>query len=247
MENFWSVFFKTLNRTLNILAVVSVILVFCLDMWLFDIKAPCLFFVACGKFFYGVGLSFIAAYIFYLITVHYPETHKAIIAYKVSDFPAMAIVTNIENIFIDMAKEQGQDLNYKALNDELIKGILSSTKCTDASPLHDVNIAKGTFFPKDWLKYIKTKEETYQLFINAVKPLFCQLDSEYTAAISEIEQCPFSQPIVAMVSMLSLTQGMNCNQMTFADGLEVSFLELYKKSQALRSIIEERRIRYKYL
>lgn len=69
-------FFKTLNRTLNMLTLVSVIFVFCLDMWLFDIPAPCQFFVACGKFFYGVGLSFIAAYIFYLITVHYPEVKK---------------------------------------------------------------------------------------------------------------------------------------------------------------------------
>ena len=63
MYNFWIVFFKTLNRTLNVLTLASVILVFCLDMWLFDIPAPCQFFVACGKFFYGVGLSFIAAYI----------------------------------------------------------------------------------------------------------------------------------------------------------------------------------------
>ena len=105
MNNFWIVFFKTLNRTLNMLTLASVILVFCLDMWLFDIPAPCQFFVACGKFFYGVGLSFIAAYIFYLITVHYPEVKKASTVYKVSDFPAMAIVTNIERIFIDMAKK----------------------------------------------------------------------------------------------------------------------------------------------
>lgn len=106
MKNFWRIFFKTSNMVLNLLAIVSVILIFCLDMWLFNIEAPCLFFVACGKFFYAVGLSFVAAYIFYLITVHYPETRKAIIAYRVSDFPAMAIVTNIENIFIDMAKKK---------------------------------------------------------------------------------------------------------------------------------------------
>ena len=116
MNNFWIVFFKTLNRTLNMLTLASVILVFCLDMWLFDIPAPCQLFVACGKFFYGVGLSFIAAYIFYLITVHYPEVSKARTVYKVSDFPAMAIVTNIERIFIDMAKKQGMDIKRENLN-----------------------------------------------------------------------------------------------------------------------------------
>lgn len=120
MNNFWIVFFKTLNRTLNMLTLASVILVFCLDMWLFDIPAPCQFFVACGKFFYGVGLSFIAAYIFYLITVHYPEVKKARTVYKVSDFPAMAIVTNIERIFIDMAEKQGMDIKRENLNEELM-------------------------------------------------------------------------------------------------------------------------------
>lgn len=97
---------------------------------------------------------------------------------------------------------------------------------------------------KNWLGYIVTKEETYQSFISAVKPLFCQLDSEYTAAISEIGQCPFSKPIIAMVSILISKENTNKNQVTFGAGLEDFFLELYKKSQVLRSIIEERRIRY---
>lgn len=108
-------------------------------MWLFDIPAPCQFFVACGKFFYGIGLSFIAAYIFYLITVHYPEVKKARTVYKVSDFPAMAIVTNIERIFIDMAKKQGMDIKRENLNKELIKDILSSTRCYDDSDLNDID------------------------------------------------------------------------------------------------------------
>lgn len=112
---------------------------FCLDMWLFDIPAPCQLFVACGKFFYGVGLSFIAAYIFYLITVHYPEVKKTRTVYKVSDFPAMAIVTNIERIFIDMAKKQGMDIKRENLNEKLIKDILSSTRCYDDSTLNDID------------------------------------------------------------------------------------------------------------
>lgn len=245
MNNFWTVFFKTLNRTLNWLTLVSVILVFSLDMWLFDIEAPCQFFVACGKFFYGVGLSFIAAYIFYLITVHYPEICKAKIVYKASDFPAMAIVTNIEGIFIDIAKKQGQNIDYKALNAEVIKGLLSSTKCLDASMLSDID-ANGNFFPKNWLHYIKTKELTYRSFINEVKPLFHQLDFEYIVAISEIEQYDFSKPIIGMHHFSQLTSGTTENLITFSNGLENYFLELYQKSQDLRKIIEERRIRYKY-
>lgn len=222
------------------MTIVSVILVFCLDMWLFDIKAPCQFFVACGKFFYGVGLSFIAAYIFYLVTVHYPEIRRAKIIYKSSDFPAMAVVTNIENIFIDMAKQQGNVINYRKLNAEVIKKILSSTQCTGASTLS--NISNGVTSSKNWLEYISSVEKTYRSFIKEIMPLLHQLDFEYVAAISEIEQCHFSQPIMALYMVSLQTSGQTLNLIHF----EVYFLELYQKSQALRLIIEERRIRYKY-
>ena len=247
MNNFWIVFFKTLNRTLNMLTLVSVIFVFCLDMWLFDIPAPCQFFVACGKFFYGVGLSFIAAYIFYLITVHYPEVKKARTVYKVSDFPAMAVVTNIERIFIDMAEKQGMDIKRENLNEELIKNILSSTRCYGDSTLNDID-SQGKIKAKNWLGYIVSVEKTYRSFINGVKSLYSQLDSEYVAAISEIEQCDFSQPIMAMLLRHKTQQKsqQNIESITFESGLEDFFLELYNKSQVLRKIIEERRLRYKY-
>lgn len=38
----------------------------------------------------------------------------------------------------------------------------------------------------------------------------------------------------------------NTDSITFEFGLEVFFLKLYNKSQVLRKIIEERRLRYKY-
>lgn len=245
MNNFWIVFFKTLNRTLNMLTLTSVILVFCLDMWLFDIPAPCQFFVACGKFFYGVGLSFIAAYIFYLITVHYPEVKKARTVYKVSDFPAMAIVTNIERIYIDMAEKQGRDIKRENLNEEVINDILSSTGCYDDSTLNDID-SQGKTKAKNWLGYIISIEKTYRSFINGVKPLYSQLDSEYVAAISDIEQYAFSQPVMAMLLRHKTQQKSqhNIESITFESGLEDLFLELYNKSQVLRKIIEERRLSY---
>lgn len=244
MNNFWIVFFKTLNQTLNMLTLVSVILVFYLDMWLSDIPAPCQFFVACGKFFYGVGLSFIAAYIFYLITVHYPEVKKARTVYKVSDFPAMAIVTNIERIFIDMAEKQGRDIKRENLNEEVIKDILSSTRCYGDSTLNNID-SQGKVKAENWLEYIESVEKTYRSFINSVKPLCSQLDSEYVSAISDIEQCAFSRPIVKAISCFLILQ-QDIDSITFKSGFEDLFLELYNKSQVLRKIIEERRLRYKY-
>lgn len=228
---------------------------FCLDMWLFDIPAPCQFFVACGKFFYGVGLSFIAAYIFYLITVHYPEVKKASTVYKVSDFPAMAIVTNIERIFIDMAEKQGRDIKRENLNEEVIKDILSSTRCYGDSVLNNID-SQGKVKAENWLEYIESVEKTYRSFIDSVKPLCSQLDSEYVAAISDIEQYVFSQPIMALLPFLILQREaqqkaqqesqQNIDLITFKSDLEGFFLDLYNKSQVLCKIIEERRLRYKY-
>lgn len=107
---------------------------------------------------------------------------------------------------------------------------------------------------KNWLGYIKSVEKTYRSFINDVKPLYSQLDSEYVAAISEIEQCDFSQPIMAMLPFLILQREaqqkaqqesqQNIDLITFKSDLEGFFLDLYNKSQVLRKIIEERRLRY---
>lgn len=53
---------------------------------------------------------------------------------------------------------------------------------------------------------------------------------------------------MAMLSFLKLQQEtrQNIDAITFNSGLEDFFLELYNKSQVLRKIIEERRLRYKY-
>lgn len=159
----------------------------------------------------------------------------------------MAIVTNIERIFIDMAKKQGMDIKRENLNEKLIKDILSSTRCYDDSTLSDID-SQGKIKAKNWLGYIVSVEKTYRSFINGVKSLYSQLDSEYVAAISEIEQCDFSQPIMAMLLRHKTQQKsqQNIESITFESGLEDFFLELYNKSQVLRKIIEERRLRYKY-
>ena len=167
----------------------------------------------------------------------------------------MAIVTNIERIFIDMAKKQGMDIKRENLNEEVIKDILSSTRCYDDSTLNDID-SQGKTKAKNWLGYIISIEKTYRSFINGVKPLYSQLDSEYVAAISEIEQCDFSQPIMALLPFLILQREaqqkaqqesqQNIDLITFKSDLEGFFLDLYNKSQVLRKIIEERRLRYKY-
>lgn len=159
----------------------------------------------------------------------------------------MAVVTNIERIFIDMAKKQGMDIKRVSLDEKLIKDILSSTRCYDDSTLNNIDY-QGKIKAKNWLGYIVSVEKTYCSFINDVKPLYSQLDSKYVAAISEIEQYDFSQPIMAMLLRHKTQQKSqhNIESITFESGLEDFFLELYNKSQVLRKIIEEYQLKYNY-
>lgn len=65
----------------------------------------------------------------------------------------MAIVTNIERIFIDMAEKQGMDIKRENLNEEVIKDILSSTRCYDDSTLNGID-SHGKIKAKNWRVYL---------------------------------------------------------------------------------------------
>ena len=233
------VFIRTLNPVLGGTVLLCVLLVFCMDMWLFEVEAPCKFFVAFGKFFYGGALSFIAAYVFYLVTVHYPDTRKARMIYEASLFPANAIVTNIEGIFIDMAKKQGKEIERGSLNEDVIKNLLASTRCYGVSTSSSLNGQE-----MNWLEYLRSKEETYRLHIKEIKSLYVQLDSEYVAAVSAIEQVSLSVPLEGMVYVSRKHCGVRADQLTFGNGLENFFLKLYRKSQNLRKVIDARCAQY---
>ena len=247
--NFWKIFFKTLEPIILTCTIACGLHAFCMDMWLFHIEAPCHFFVVCGKLFYGFDLSFVAAYVFYLMTVHYPDTRKKKIIYATSDFPTIAIVTNIEIMFVDIAKAQGQMISHKDLNCELIKKILSLTQCYAPSTMNRFQYQNANSFksiPINWIDYIQERENTWRKFIAEIRPLFSQFDSEYISAVTNIDQCEFSTPITAMVSRSNSLNGNNNVPMTFSNGLEEFFLDIYKKSQVLRRIVEKYRTIYGY-
>lgn len=82
---------------------------------------------------------------------------------------------------------------------------------------------------KNWLGYIVSVEKTYRSFINDVKPLYSQLDSEYAAAISEIEQYAFLS-LLWRCFLFNFTEKaqqeskQNIDAITFESGLEDFFL-----------------------
>lgn len=231
----FSVFLKTLNLWLSILFGLSVVIVLTMDLWLLDIEAPYKVFVAFGKFNYGVSLSYIAAYIFYLITVHYPETKNAISIYTAASFPANAIVSNVENIFIDMGKKLGRDVKREDLSDETIKDILSKTKCYGDSTLSKIDLSYNS-----WLEYLLQKESVIKSFQGKLHPLYPKMDSEYIATLADVEQCDIIQPAVATITACIIFKKSTKEDICFDSGLENMFIELHQKAKILDNIIKAR-------
>ena len=224
-----SVFIKTLNLWLSILFGLSVVIVLTMDLWLLDIEAPYKVFVAFGKFNYGVSLSYIAAYIFYLITVHYPETKSAISIYTAASFPAKAIVSNVEYIFID------RDVKREDLSDETIKDILSKTKCYGDSTLSKIDLSYNS-----WLEYLLQKESVIKSFQGKLHPLYPKMDSEYIATLADVEQCDIIQPAVATITACIIFKKSTKEDICFDSGLENMFIELHQKAKILDNIIKAR-------
>lgn len=235
----FSVFFKTINLWLSVLFSLSIATVLTIDLWFLDIEAPCKLFVALGKFNYGVAVSYIAAYIFYLITVHYPETRSSISVYTAASFPAKAVVTNIENIFVNMAKKQEKEAAVSDLTEETIKEILFGTKCYGDSTIYSPNLS-----PYNWIDYLLNVESTIRGFISQLKPLYPKMSGDYIAAISRVEQNLHFKPIKEIVLIGIKFGKYSRDDVAFGDGLEDMFLELFRETKSLEQIINETNQRF---
>lgn len=191
-----------------------------MDLWLLDVEAPYKIFVALGKFNYGVALSYIAAYIFYLITVHYPETKSAISIYTAASFPAKAIVTNIESIVIDMGKKLGNEIRRENINEEIIKETLSQTMCYGDSTV--MKIGSGY---NNWIEYFIQKESVIKSFQQQLRPLYPKMDSEYIAALSSIEQDNAIYEMRIVINAIIALGKCSKSDICFSNGLEDWFIK----------------------
>jgi len=218
-----------------------------MDIWLLDIDAPNNLFVAIGKFNYGVSISYIAAFVFYLITVHYPDTKSAIAVYTAASFPAKAIVSNIEYIFIDMAKKLGFEIKSEHLNEETITDILAKTKCySDSTLTRASSITTGIQAFENWLEYLRCKDSTIKQLYKNLYPLYSKLDGEYVKALSLVEQDGALFQVSAAVPISNVIKNGDATTMCFDNGLEKMFIELYGKARDLKKIINCRSKTYHF-
>lgn len=233
------VFLKTLNPWLTIVFAVCILIVLLMDLWLFDIDAPCKFFLAIGRFNYGVALSYIAAYIFYLMTVHYPETKSAISIYTAASFPAKAIVTNIENIILDMANKLGINITRDNITEEIIKDVLQKTKCYASSTVMNTG---GVYY--NWIEYLHQKNSLIKTFQQQLISIYPKMDGEYIATVEAIGQHDSIAQSINIINV-NIALGLNSkSNICFDNGLEDWYVKIYNKAKKLDNIITARNSQY---
>ncbi len=174
-QHFWRIFFRTLSKLLTVVFVCCIVFVLLMDLNLLAVNEPIKLFVALGKLNYGVAISYIAAYVFYLITIHFHETKTSISLYQAADFPAAAIVTNIYGIFIDMAKTHDMNLQCEELNESKIRKILHNTKCFNESTLSS---PKNGFPKYNWVEYINITYNKIKGFYKNLYPIYYNRENE---------------------------------------------------------------------
>ena len=240
-QHFWRIFFRTLNKLLTVIFVCCIVFVLLMDMNLLAVNKPIKLFVALGKLNYGVAISYIAAYVFYLITIHFYETKTSISLYQAADFPAAAIVTNIYGIFIEMAKTHDMNLKREELNESKIRDILNSTKCFNESTLSSPE--KG--FPKyNWVEYINITNNKIKDYYKNLYPIYNKLDGDYISALSNLEQVDFVKPITGFLWAETTINKTNKEEIFFTDAMADILLDLYLKAKIVNDVVEKRRSIY---
>ena len=97
---------------------------------------------------------------------------------------------------------------------------------------------------KNWIEYIREKENVWRSFLANLRPLYPHLDSEYISALADIDQYNFANPITALVTAQTSLNRQDNASIAFSNGLEKFFIDIYTKSQTLRKIVEKRRVIY---
>ncbi len=244
-SDFWKVFFNTLNLWLTILFFISLGCVLIMDLWLLEIPAPFKLFVVIGKLNYGLAISYLAAYIFYLMTVHYESTQNSISVYTAANMPVKHIIVKVSSIFIDMGRKAGLSITEEALSEQVIQDILSKTNCYADSPVAKFPTSHNqpTVYNK-WVEYLEDIDKKIKADFISLYPLYSKLDGEYVNALYAVEQNNDLNPLILMISLMLQLHRITNSGIFFNECDDAFFITLYQKTMILKKIHSERNKRY---
>ncbi len=175
----------SINKTLGLLCIGSLISVFIIDFWLIDIPAPLPIFEKLGKIYYAVCMSFLTCFIFHFVVVHIPtiKNRQLINGY---------ISTQIQNIinisfgFVTLlAKHKQYDIKDKYPTEEDIIYLFRNTISTEKNPnMVDVK----TFRHLMWYETLYDMLVKNQESITKIESKDMYIDAELSLLITNIKE-----------------------------------------------------------
>lgn len=141
-----------------------------------------------GEFSYPLFLSYLTAFIFYFLTIHYPNIKKREEYYEavaqavrnIIEFTRHMIITPLENCGYSVTQRFPSDEKTLKKNSKLKNGVFLSTGCYPSAEEWNEISSKPIKVDIEWSKNLieVIRQTKYQLGkIDAVKDVFPELDS----------------------------------------------------------------------
>jgi hypothetical protein len=180
-------FFKSIPKTLNFLAVLSVVLLVTKIFYFNNIPEIYKGAHEIGLVIEGLLASILASYIFYLIVVHVKETKDRNLIYPHVKKWANLVVGTCSSQLSDISNTTGIQLNLYNITQNQIANAMNSLNPNAQAPLI-------ISFPQNyanWLQYLQYNIDRSKSYIAKIMLQIIYIDSELVALITAIEECTY--------------------------------------------------------
>lgn len=175
----------SLRKDLLIMFLLALSIILLIDFWLIDI--PELFFGGeiLGKVVYKLSLSYISAYIFYILVVYYKEYKNKMILYPYFSKHTKAVLVNGSNLFSEMSGKINLELTENFPNSSELLTLCKTIDPNSNAPL--VHYITGQYL--NWFLFFDHyKRRTIESSGRVLSKLIF-VESELIDILSRIEEC----------------------------------------------------------
>jgi len=208
-------YWRGLNKYLLMAAFVAITLIFIFDFYLFD-KAPIVNEAnKIGKIFYNLLFSFVAAYIFYLLTVYTKEYNNRKAMIPSLKYFLKQIIGDTERIMQTMSKATGVTITENSSPEDI------SCVCNLINPLTippKLNEYNRLEIAGNWFNNLFFHKRVVEEAISRIRSqYFVVIDDELIELLGEIENCSLFQNVNFTIQLNLGNTDMSCFNKDFID------------------------------
>lgn len=157
----------TLRKSLLVILFLFLLTIIFIEFWLIDIPASSDFFYHLGQFSLKISYAYVAAFLFYFLTVHIPKEKKRSKSYLYLNNRLVQISKNLNDIIVTILmssnyKFKNHYLNFKIVE---IKKEVFLEECKKIDPLKKVTVFYSRSFI-DWFEYLTFEGKNIKKRIN---------------------------------------------------------------------------------